>query len=188
MLIIYAHPNHTGHCGTILKEVVRELKKEKVTYETLDLYAMNYDPVLHASELYTSGYRDISKVNREIQKKIKENNRFIFIYPTWWNNMPAILKGFLDKTLTPHFAYHYVAEIPIGLLKGKAAVFTSSGGRRWAEKIILRNRALNVLTKGTLRFCGIHSKGYIIDRAVELDKKQKEKIKKIVAKGLKKLL
>ena len=28
MLIIYAHPNKTGHCGYILKKVEETLKKE----------------------------------------------------------------------------------------------------------------------------------------------------------------
>ena len=35
---------------------------------------------------------------------IRWAEHLVFVYPTWWGTMPALLKGFLDRVLTPDFA------------------------------------------------------------------------------------
>ena len=128
-LIIYAHPNTPGHAPETLKLVEQYHKEHNLTYEILDLYKMKYDPVLHEKEHYTSKGYDVSDVNKKIQEKILKTDRLVFIYPVWWNSMPAILKGFIDKVFIPRYAYHFepfpiIGGRPIPHLKGKkAAVF-----------------------------------------------------------------
>ncbi len=184
MLIIYSHPNKIGHSGKILKEVINVLDNRNEKYEIIDLYKMKYDPVLHQNEHYTSGNKDINQINKNIQKKIKNNNKFIFIYPTWWNNMPAILKGFVDKVFVSNFAFKYEGGIPKKLLKGRAVVFSTTGANRIFSKLISRDRALKVLAKDVLFFCGIKAKAYSIGSSTVLNDKQIAKIKKTVNKGL----
>jgi len=128
MLIIYAHPNKKGHCGYILEQVKKRLDKKREKYKILDLYQMKYDPLLKDEEHYTSGSHKVSKNNKIIQKKIKKSKKLIFIYPTWWNNMPAILKGFVDRVFIPKFAFSYKGNFPIGLLKGLANVYINKEG------------------------------------------------------------
>jgi len=185
MLIIYAHPNKTGHCGYVLQTIETELKNKQISYEILDLYAMNFNPVMKPEEHYTSGHREISSDCLEIQKKISASDKMIFIYPVWWQNMPAILKGFLDRIFTAHFAYKYVNNIPIGLLKGKKAIaIATTGGPMIYTMLIKCGRALKVLTRDTLEFCGIKSKGYLIPSARVLDDKKKKYIENKVKKAL----
>jgi len=184
MLIIYAHPNKTGHCGYFLEQVKKQLQKNEVDFEILDLYEMNYDPVLKSDEHYTSGKKNVDKVNLQIQEKIKQNDKLIFIYPTWWNSVPAMLKGFMDRVFTSGFAFKYTGKIPHSLLKGKAAIFTSSGAPRIYSRIIGRSGSIRVLKNDTLKFCGINSKAFVIGKARKLTDKNKSKIKKLVTKGL----
>ncbi|MBW2998048.1 NAD(P)H-dependent oxidoreductase, partial [Candidatus Woesearchaeota archaeon] len=108
-----------------------------------------------------------------------------FIYPTWWNSMPAMLKGFLDKVFTGDYAFKYINGIPRGLLKGKAAVFTTSGAPNIFYFLFLRNISLKLVTKFTLKFCGIKSKGYCLGGAHILNEKNKKRIEKMVNCGLK---
>jgi NAD(P)H dehydrogenase (quinone) len=185
MLIIYAHPNQDGHSGAILKEVERILKDKKVKYDLMNLYAMHYNPVLGPDEHYTSGNRKVSEENRKIQERIKRENKLIFIYPTWWNNMPAILKGFFDRVFTGGFAFRYIHHYPLGLLKGKKAViFSSCGAARWLMRIWAKDRAFKTVSKDVLKFSGIKSRTYVLPKAREFNSRQEMKIKKMVKRGL----
>ncbi len=189
MLIIYAHPNHDGHCGHVLTEIKKELALKEIEYEVLDLYKLNYDPVLKQEEHYTSGNYHLAKETLKFQTLIKKERQFIIIYPTWWNGTPAILKGFFDRTLTNKFAFRYnIFKFPKGLLKGKVAVITTTGGPALAEKLILGNRSLKVVVGETLKFCGLKAKGFMVDKANKFTAKSKKKIEKKVKLALKYLL
>lgn len=184
MLIIYAHPNKNGHAGLVLEEVKKLLKESGKSFEVLDLYDINYNPNLLPREHYTSGNKEISEENKVFQNKFQEYNKFVFIYPTWWNNMPAILKGFLDRVLTGGFAFKFKGKFPVKLLSGRAVVFTTTGGPAIFSKLIKNNRSLKVLTKDTLEFCGIKTKGYLIGSANKLTESQKKKVVKTVSRGM----
>jgi len=43
-----------------------------------------------------------------IQKKIKNSQEIILIFPIWWGGMPAIMKNFFDTNLTSGFSFKYV--------------------------------------------------------------------------------
>lgn len=184
-LIIYAHPKTEGHCSTILKEIKTQLKQKYIKYEVLDLYKIKYNPILQEKEHYTARGKFISKQNLNIQKKILETNNLIIIYPIWWGTMPAILKGFFDRILTPNFAYKFSPNgIPIKLLKGKhAKIFITSGSPKWYFWLTL-GRAYKHIQKDILGFCGIKSKICHIGNARRFDEKKKLQIKNIITKAL----
>jgi len=165
MLIIYAHPNHDGHCGYILQEIEKVFKARHKKYQVWDLYQMDYDPILKNSELYTQGKRKVGEKNQALQKIIASEKEFIYIYPTWWNSPPAILKGFLDRVFTSHFAFTWEGNIPVGLLKGKALVITTTGGPVLYEKWVAGDRSLKIVANDTLKFCGFKTKTVMVGNA-----------------------
>lgn len=182
-LIIYSHPQTHGFCSYILKNVEEDLKEKNIEYETIDLYKINYDAILHENEHYTSGNKDISELNKKIQQKIIGTNNLIFIFPIWWANMPAILKGFFDKILTSGFGFKYNKyAIPIKLLKEKnATIITTSGGPR-IYYLIFGNRVKTNISRDILGFCGIKVKYYQFYNAKNLDDKYKKIIKSKINK------
>ena len=185
ILIIYAHPNKLGFCGFFLKKILTKLKKQKISFQILDLYKINFSPLLQAEEHYTSGHFTLNNETKEIQKKIQKASGLIFIYPIWWQNMPAILKGFFDRVFTPRFAFKYIGNFPHGLLKNKKAIiFSSSGAPRILTKILFKNRALKNIKKDILNFCGFKVKTFSIGSARQLNDTAKQKIEKLVKKGL----
>ncbi len=188
MLIIYAHPNKEGHCGYILEKITEDLKAKGVGHQLLDLYTMNYDPVLKPEEHYTSGKTRVSEQNLQIQEMIKKEDRFVIIYPTWWNSAPAILKGFVDRVFVARFAFYYDKGLPKKILSGKAAVITTTGGPRIITKFFYKDGSKNFLVRDVLGFCGIKAKGFVIDNAKRLSDRQKNKIEKTVRRALAHLL
>jgi NAD(P)H dehydrogenase (quinone) len=101
--IVIAHPYQRSFNFAILDQVKQSLHGE---YVVIDLYQEEFDPVLHGTELkdYNRGIIKDPKI-LIYQDMIRTSDHLIFIFPIWWYGMPAILKGFMDKVLTPGFAF-----------------------------------------------------------------------------------
>jgi NAD(P)H dehydrogenase (quinone) len=207
ILIIYAHPKHEGHCATILHEVESNLKSRSIDYEIIDLYKIHFDPRLKSTELVKPFEND--PIILDLQDKVKHHDLLIFIYPVWWNSMPAILKGFIDRVFSAGFAFRYKPMIPKsmssffehifkiinyrfdyglpeGLLKNKKAiVFATTGGPKYLGYFITGWRFKKLIKKDTLEFFGIKTKVHHIANCRKLDENKIEKIRNKVRKALK---
>ncbi len=175
-LVIYAHPAipEESHASFTLKEMKAALDKAKIESEVIDLYAINYDPVLKVDEHYSSGKTNVNQQNREFQDKIKSADNIVFIYPVWWADSPAILKGFLDRVFTRGFAFD---NEPKGMLNGKkAAVMISAGGD---DKLPGK-----LMKEYVLEWCGIETKVFQVMNAMRFDDAQKQEIQANVKKAV----
>ena len=174
-LIIYGAPSTSKHCKAILDEVKAKVK----TFDLIDLYKLRYDPVMQEGEHYTAGGYKVTAQNKTFQKMISKASKLIFIYPMWWYNMPAILKGFMDRVFVARYAFKYENGKPIGLLKNEAVIFVTSGGPSVFYKLV----SWPVKYLGSvLKFCGIKSKVPVYGSAMaEVDL---AKVRKMVSKGL----
>ncbi|MDU1904931.1 MAG: NAD(P)H-dependent oxidoreductase [Dysgonomonas sp.] len=106
--IVFAHPWHGSFCKGILDTITKKLDTNNKPYQVIDLNKDNFNPVLTESELalYSKGKHNDPLVEK-YQNLLKNSEEVVFIYPIWWMNMPAILKGFFDKVLLYDFAYNY---------------------------------------------------------------------------------
>jgi len=185
-LIIYVHPETKGYSSSILKEVKKNLRLKKEKFELLDLYKMNYNPVLSAKEHYSSGNKFVSKQNREIQEKITKVDNLIFIYPDWWSSMPAMLKGFIDRVFVKGFVFNYNSKGTVKkLLKGKKVLaFISHGGPR-VYHLMVGEGAATLMKSAIANHCGMKAKIVNFYSAFNLTDKKRIKINKKVARTIK---
>src|SRR5690606_40356054 len=95
-----------------------------------DLYDLGFDPVLSPAELkqYEDEEKAISVDVKAEQEAILWADHIIFVYPTWWWSMPAILKGYFDRVFVPGFAFSVSEKGIEGLLKGKKAWIIQTTG------------------------------------------------------------
>ena len=105
--IIYAHPYEKSFNHAILERVQALLDAKGQAYQLIDLYADGFNPVFTKEELalFAEG-KALDPLVLQYQEALKESNRLIFIFPIWWANMPAIVKGFIDKVFLRTFAGH----------------------------------------------------------------------------------
>ncbi|MFH0738230.1 MAG: NAD(P)H-dependent oxidoreductase [Candidatus Micrarchaeota archaeon] len=162
-LVIFTHPdNKNSHNAAILKHVKGRLAQRSGQYEFIDLYADGFDPVLRLSN--ESGAK-IALV-RKYQELVAKADRFIFIYPVWWYNTPAMLKGFIEHVFNSGFAYEFKAAPDSGTviqrkLFGKTAVIINTYGRSEAEAKARGNPLPLVLDRSVLEFCGVRIKARV---------------------------
>lgn len=107
--IIYAHPYEKSFNHAILETLKSAIAARGEQTEVIDLYADGFDPVYHPEELalFKEG-KYLDPLIERYQKILKGADRVIFIFPVWWSDMPAILKGFFDKTMLPGFGYSII--------------------------------------------------------------------------------
>ncbi len=170
-LVIYAHPYEESFNHAILEAVVSALKDEGAQFEVIDLYRDGFRAELDREGL--AGYSEGKSPDPTVaayRDKIARAGRLFFIFPVWWSDMPAILRGFFDKVFLPGFAYEETDDGRLrGLLKHirGAVAFTTLGGPAIYHNLILGYPLKRILEQATLRFCGIRRV-----RIVEFDRAQ----------------
>jgi NAD(P)H dehydrogenase (quinone) len=157
ILIVYAHPNPASFCHAILRSIESELIALGHELRVKDLYAEGFNPVLSAAELGALNDGRVPEAIAREQESLRWAQGLVLVYPLWWFDRPAILKGWFDKVLTNGFAFEYTSEGARGLLpQHKALIVITVGGSRQdyrdmdAEELIIRP-----VSDGTLGFCGI---------------------------------
>lgn len=109
ILIIYSHPSKKSYTFQILKQLINELTKENCIIEISDLYENGFVSDMSEQEYNREGLGDfdlpISQDVIEEHKKIEWADCIIFLYPVWWSDCPAKLKGWFDRVYSVGYAY-----------------------------------------------------------------------------------
>lgn len=127
-LVIYAHPYDGSFNKSVLDHTVLKLEEKGNTVDVIDLYKDEFNPVMLPSDLKVFGKGEYADANAQSYiTRLKEADEVIFIFPIWWYDAPAILKGFFDKVLLKGQAYVQGEDHNIqGILDiNKAAIFTT---------------------------------------------------------------
>ncbi|MCB1491159.1 MAG: NAD(P)H-dependent oxidoreductase [Rhodobiaceae bacterium] len=141
VLVVYCHP-----CGESFNAAVRDTVTDTLTraghqVHLLDLHAEGFDPVMSADE--RRGYHTQGDNIRPVEsylEQIKWCDALVFVYPTWWFGLPAMLKGWLDRVWVPHETFTMPTEEqgiqPSMTHIRKLACITTCGATWWTSKLI----------------------------------------------------
>lgn len=119
--------------------------------------AMDFDPNLH------TGYGTEKCLEPDLaafQESIRWADHLLIVTPVWWGALPAKLKGLIDRTFLPGFAFKYQSGklIPEKLLNGKTArIVMTMDTPPWYYRFLQGAPALKQLKTTTLEFCGFHN-------------------------------
>ncbi|MCB1051961.1 MAG: NAD(P)H-dependent oxidoreductase [Acidobacteria bacterium] len=100
---------------------------------TYDLYSMKFDPVMRGDDFNPFFGKKPPREIQTIQGQIAESDVLTFFYPVWWNDMPAIMKGWIDRVFSKGFAYELGESGYIGKLNLKKVVLICTLGNDQAE-------------------------------------------------------
>jgi NAD(P)H dehydrogenase (quinone) len=158
VLVVFAHPLTESFSGTLAATVRRTL--ESAGHETVftDLYREHFDPVLTDTER-ASQYRgagDSSGVASYVDE-LRRAEGIVFVFPHWWFNVPAILKGYFDRVWTPGVAFRHASDRgrtePLLTNLRKVWVVTTYSSSRWMVSVVMRNPTRRLFRIGLLRRC-----------------------------------
>jgi len=109
--IVFNHPYDGSFCNAILNAVTVGLQRGKHEVDVMHLDKERFNPVMTGEDL--KAFRDKKPTDSKVieyNNRIKDADHLIFIFPIWWELMPAMTKGFIDKVIFPGVAYEYKDE------------------------------------------------------------------------------
>jgi putative NADPH-quinone reductase len=154
-LLILGHPDTNSLCGALADAYQKGAVEGGGELRRINLGELSFDPILH------KGYHEIQELEpalKKAQDDILWAEHLVLVYPVWWGLYPALLKGFLDRTLLPGFAFKYKENSPWWnkLLKGRSArLITTMDAPYLYQWFMYGDSAHKAIKKATLEFCGI---------------------------------
>jgi NAD(P)H dehydrogenase (quinone) len=149
VLIVLCHPVLSSFNAKIAQAVRDAVEAAGHIPVFHDLYRESFDPTLTEDE-FKRGYSLDEQVQLYMDE-VTEADILVFIHPDWWGQMPALLKGWIDRVFRSGIAFDYAGKdfLPKQiekLMTGKAGIAyvttDSEEGRTppplidlWKEKI-----------------------------------------------------
>lgn len=114
ILIVYCHPSSKSFTYQIFLNLLTGLKTSNHNIIVSDLYDMGFQTDMTEIEYEREGFAKFEKsLSNDIileQQKIQQSECIIFIYPVWWSDCPAKLKGWFDRVYSVGYAYGYDSD------------------------------------------------------------------------------
>jgi len=178
ILVVLGHPSNESFNQEIADTYAESALKSGFEVKKIYLNKIKFDPVLWGN--YSKKMK-LEPALVKAQEEIRWADHLVFVYPIWWTSPPAILKGFIERTFLPGFAFKYhEGGGHDKLLKGKTAILImTAGGRKLWYSLFgwIMNKPMSI---GTLGFCGIKVKKQIFFS--EIRKISEERVDKILNK------
>lgn len=141
-LVVYCHPKDSSFTAAVRDRVLQRLAAAGAEVRVADLYAQGFQPVLTAAEWegYLEAPANLAPVAHEVAD-LRWCDTLIFVYPTWWYGLPAMLKGWLDRVLLPEVAFLMPDGVNRTIRPGlghirRLGVFTTCGASWWLTQIV----------------------------------------------------
>ncbi|MBK9579650.1 MAG: NAD(P)H-dependent oxidoreductase [Fibrobacterota bacterium] len=155
ILILDGHPDPESLCRSLGAAYQKGAIESGAQVRRKVLAELAFDPILHF------GFRKRTELEPDLlecQQDILWAEHVVIIHPVWWSNLPALLKGFIDRVFLPGFAFQY-RQNGLGwdkLLKGRTGrLIYTQDGPDWYYRWFVGRPSVRALKKGTLEFCGI---------------------------------
>jgi NAD(P)H dehydrogenase (quinone) len=155
VMIVVGHPQTNTLCEALAKayKIGAEAAGHQVTLFTLS--GMSFDPILH------HGYRREQPLEPDLRSAydaLAACDHLVFVFPLWCGDMPALLKGFIERILQPDLIAHENTENAMNraIFRNKTAhIIMTMGMPVSIYRFWYRGYALKLLTRNILNFIGI---------------------------------
>lgn len=153
VLTVVSHPRVNSLTFSVADRFLQGLADAGHETEMLDLHRSGFNPVLwEADEPDWSSDRKIYSPEVEAEmERMKKYDALAYIFPIWWFNLPAMLKGYIDRVWNNGFAYgsnklHHKQVLWLGLAAAPKEHFE----KRQYDKMLSQH-----LNTGIADYCGI---------------------------------
>jgi putative NADPH-quinone reductase len=158
ILMILGTSKHDSLCHAIAEAYTSGARGRGHVVRQIRLGELQFDPILR------EGYGQHQALEPDLleaQRQIHWAEHLVFVYPVWWGGVPALLKGFFDRTFLPGFAFKYRnrSQLWDKLLSGRTAdLLVTLDTPPWYFRWIYGAPAHRQMVRTILGFCGIKTR------------------------------
>lgn len=165
-LVVYCHPVPESFCATLRDTAVDALTQRGWDVRLIDLYAEGFDPVMTADERRSYNERAPSDPALAPHvEALKWAEAILFVYPTWWYGLPAMLKGWLDRVWAFDVAFRLPAEgrriESLVTHICRIGVITTCGAP-WYWSVLMGQPGRRTLLRGMRTLCGARTRSFYL--------------------------
>ncbi len=159
VVIVFNHPYEGSFGNAILNSVTKGLKDANHEIDLMHLDNDRFNPVMSKADL--KAFVDHKPVDLQVidyNERLEKADHLIFIFPIWWDLMPAMTKGFVDRVLTPGVVYDHHPRgfglVPLlKKLKG-VTVITTMNKPRIMYSLLIGNLIKKAMIKSVFKTMG----------------------------------
>lgn len=153
-VVIVANPESRSFSHAVAQRAERGLVAAGHQVVVFDLYAQGFTAAMSAAEraAYHGEQPVVSPQIAEHIEHVRSAEALVFVYPTWWSGLPAIMKGWLDRVMVPGVAFGFDPSGKVGprLTGVRHLVGISTYGAPWWTVKTVNDNGRRILMR-TLR-------------------------------------
>lgn len=166
VLVVCAHPNADSFNHAVTAAAERGLAAGGHRATTLDLYALDFaaamTPAEHRAYQGWAAPADppvLDPMVAEHAALVGQAQAIMFVYPTWWSQPPAILKGWLERVLVPGVSFTFDAsgKVRPGMQHVQRIIGISTYGSPWTYVKLMNDGGRRMITRALRMSCGIRT-------------------------------
>lgn len=158
VLVVCAHPQADSFTHAVTAAVEKGCARAGHHATTLDLYALGFRAEMSTAEhrAYHGEQPILDPMVAEHAALVRGAETLVFVYPTWWSQPPAILRGWLERVLVPGVAFHFDdrGKVRPGLGHVRRIIGISTYGAPWTYVKLLHDGGRRMLTRALRMNCG----------------------------------
>lgn len=157
LLVVHAHPVAESFQGALYRTALDALAGRHEV-RGLDLYGEGFDPVLprEGRLAYHTPGQNQAGLEAHIDH-LRWAQGMVFVYPTWWYGLPAILKGWLDRAWLPGVSFTMPEpNRPVGPLMRHVRLLggiSTYGAPWWFTRLIVGDPGRRTILRGLRPLC-----------------------------------
>ncbi len=179
-VVIVAHPCADSLTHALAARAEAGLRSAGYDVTLLDLYAVGFRAAM--SEEERSAYHEdqpiLDPIVAEHAELITSASAVVFVYPTWWSGLPAILKGWLERVMVPGvgFTFHErTGKVQPGLRNIRHLVGISTYGSPRAAVRLINDNGRRTIMRALRLSCGLRTRTrwlglYSVDTSTDADR------------------
>lgn len=180
-VVVVAHPCDDSLTHALADRAVSGLLAAGYGVEVLDLYALGFTAAMSQAEreAYHGDQPILDPLVAAHADLVRQASALVFVYPTWWSGLPAILKGWIERVMVPGVGFVFderSGKVKPGLTDIRRLVGISTyGSPRLAVRTINDNGRRTILRALRLS-CGVRTRAtwlglYAVDTSTDEERR-----------------